>query len=217
VTPTKSKPARAPSEAEGGGTPSTRDAIREAAVKIFFENGYSAATVREIASELGIKAGSIYNHYPSKQQILVDLMTGTLAELTERVDEAVASATTPTEALRAAIIQHVSFHRNRYREAFVADTELRSLEPDAFREFAKQRTAYERRIQRILEEGHKSGEFEVSDVRVVSYAIITACSAVPTWFKPAGRLTIDQVGEIYSDLILNGLLRRSGGTRRRKR
>lgn len=191
-----------------GTTTSTRDAIRDAAVKIFFERGYSAATVREIASELGIKAGSIYNHYTSKQEILVDLMVRTLDELIVGLDEAIAECNSPTDALRAAIVHHVLFHRTRHREAFVADTELRSLEPEPYQAFTKQRTAYERRIQKILDEGQDQGEFAITDVRVVSYAIITACSAVPTWFRPAGRRTIDQVGEIYADLILRGIVTR---------
>jgi AcrR family transcriptional regulator len=207
MSASRSKTARsaARESAPAPAQPSTREAIQQAAVKLFFERGYSAATVREIASELGIKAGSIYNHYASKQQILVDVMEQTLGELTEGLDRAIAGSDTPTQAMRAAIVHHVVFHRTRHREAFVADSEMRSLEPDVYERMAKQRRQYERKIQKILSDGQKNGEFEVSDARVVSYAIITACSAVPSWFKPAGRLTIDQVGEIYADLIVKGL------------
>lgn len=196
------KSAKAPS-------PSTREAIRQAAVKVFFERGYSAATVREIAAELGFKAASIYNHYDGKQQILVEVMESTLAELTAGLDEVIAASANPAAAMRAAIVHHVVFHRNRYREAFVADTEMRSLEPDAYERMSKGRRAYERRIQKILSQGQENGEFDVPDARVVSYAIITACSAVPSWFKPGGRRPIEDVGSIYADLILRGLLIRS--------
>lgn len=177
-------------------------------MKVFFERGYSAATVRQIAAELGIKAGSIYNHYTGKHHILVDIMDQTLAELRAGIDEAIAASATPTEAIKAVIVHHVLFHRTRYREAFVADTEMRSLEPDTFRRIARERRAYERRIQKILSDGQESGEFQVTDVRVVSFAIITACSAVPSWFRPSGRMTIDEVGAIYADLVVRGILTR---------
>lgn len=186
-----------------------RDAIRAAAVKTFYERGYAAATIRQIAAELGIQGGSLYNHYASKQEILLDVMVQTNDELLAGLDAAIADAPDAIAALRAAIVFHVAFHRDRHQEAFLTDNELRNLEPENYPTVAKQRKAYERRIQRILEQGQESGEFEVADTRVVSYAIITACSAVPSWFKPKGRLTIDEVGETYASLILGGVLRRS--------
>jgi AcrR family transcriptional regulator len=49
---------------------STKGKIRDAAIRLFSQNGYDAVSMRDIAAEVGIKAASIYNHFPSKRDIL---------------------------------------------------------------------------------------------------------------------------------------------------
>lgn len=48
----------------------TRDVIFDRSIELFSTCGYENVSMREIASEVGIKAASIYNHYVSKQEIL---------------------------------------------------------------------------------------------------------------------------------------------------
>jgi AcrR family transcriptional regulator len=52
---------------------STREKIMDAAIRLFSDRGYSQVTMRDIAGMVGIKAASIYNHFPSKRSILVSL------------------------------------------------------------------------------------------------------------------------------------------------
>lgn len=47
----------------------TKQKIIETALTLFSERGYDAVSVGEIAEAVGIKAPSLYNHYPSKQAI----------------------------------------------------------------------------------------------------------------------------------------------------
>ena len=49
---------------------STKEKIMDAAIVLFSEKGYDNVSMRDIAGEVGIKASSIYNHFPSKQDIL---------------------------------------------------------------------------------------------------------------------------------------------------
>jgi AcrR family transcriptional regulator len=51
-------------------TPSTKERIMDAAIRLFSDTGYDAVSMRDIAAEVGIKAASIYNHFPSKRDIL---------------------------------------------------------------------------------------------------------------------------------------------------
>jgi len=54
-------------KAEGKGT---KEAILDSAIELFSQKGYTETSMREIAVLAGIKPGSIYNHYASKQEIL---------------------------------------------------------------------------------------------------------------------------------------------------
>ena len=48
----------------------TKEKIMSAAIMLFSDNGYDKVSMRDIAAEVGIKAASIYNHFPSKEDIL---------------------------------------------------------------------------------------------------------------------------------------------------
>ena len=51
-------------------TYSTKEKIMDSAILLFSDRGYELVSMRDIARTVGIKASSIYNHYPSKRDIL---------------------------------------------------------------------------------------------------------------------------------------------------
>jgi len=57
-----------------------REDILRSAGSVFSAKGYAAATVDEIAHEAGIAKGSVYNYFPSKQDILTQLFQSTAAK-----------------------------------------------------------------------------------------------------------------------------------------
>ena len=59
----------------------TRDAILDAAKVLIAERSYGAVSMRDIASAVGIRQSAIYNHFPSKQAILGDLMMAHMERL----------------------------------------------------------------------------------------------------------------------------------------
>ncbi len=66
-----------------------RDAILEAAKSVFFERGYHTATMDRIAEEVELSKGSLYLHFPSKEELYISLLVEGLAELCKRFDQAV--------------------------------------------------------------------------------------------------------------------------------
>ena len=107
--------------------------------------------------------------------------------------------------MRAAVRSHVRFHLNRQKETFIANSELRGLTPDHYREIVGQRDEYEQIFQHIILEGCQSGAFASIDVKILSYAILTLCNAGAIWFKPEGRMPVDAIADIYETFVLRGL------------
>ena len=52
----------------------------------------------------------------------------------------------------------------------------------------------------------EEGIFHPRDVKVTSYAIIAMCTEVGAWFRPGGRLSVQQVIAVYRELIANGVV-----------
>jgi AcrR family transcriptional regulator len=113
----------------GSHGPKTMEAIRKAGLRLIFEHGYAAMSLRQLAAEVGIQSGSLYNHISTKQELLFDLIRDHINELLRQLDRALQEKQRPVDKLRAFTAFHVTYHMTRKREVFIANSELRSLEP----------------------------------------------------------------------------------------
>lgn len=191
-------------------TRSVREKIRAAAVQLFAEMGYHAAPLRDIASLAGIQAASIYYHYPSKQALLVEIMDTYMRQLNASLERILAQPTGVEERLYEATANHIRLHTTYKAEFFIIDTEIRALEGENREKILALRDHYEHLLQSLLQEGIDQGVLRPTDVKVTSYAVIAMCTEVSSWFRSPGRLTVQQVIDIYSQLITQGLLLKSG-------
>jgi AcrR family transcriptional regulator len=191
--------------------PSTAELIRSSAIDLFFEHGYEATSLRAIAGEVGIQVGSLYNHLTSKENLLYSIMSTIMEDLLREFDARLASANDSDERLRAAIEVHVFFHTARAREVFIGNSELRSLTPAHRRKVVKLRDQYEERFIDIIEKGVADGSFQAPDPKITAWAILAVGTSTSTWFRPDGRLQLEDIASLYTDLILNGLA--TGGVR----
>ena len=185
---------------------SVRDKILAAAVQLFAEYGYHAATMRDIAQIAGIQAASIYYHYPSKQTLLVEIMETHMRKLNANLERIVSKPHEVQQRLYEAISNHILLHTTYKSEFFIIDTEIRALEGDNRGKILAMRDYYEDLIQGLLHEGMEQGVLYQTDVKISSYAIIAMCTEVAQWFRPSGRLNVQQVIEIYFQMITKGLL-----------
>ncbi|WP_166295875.1 MULTISPECIES: TetR/AcrR family transcriptional regulator [unclassified Bradyrhizobium] len=189
----------------GSHGPTTLEAIRKAGVRLIFERGYEAMSLRQLAAEVGIQAGSLYNHISTKQELLFDLVQDHINDLLRELDLALEGKADPVEKLRAFVAFHVSYHMTRKREVFIANSELRSLEPKNYDAVVALRGAYEQRLAQILADGVAEGVFEVVDIQVGTFAIIAMLTGLCTWYRPGGRLTRDAIIAAHEKLVLSGV------------
>jgi len=185
---------------------SVRDKILAAAVQMFAEYGYHAATMRDIAQIAGIQAASIYYHYPSKQALLVEIMDYHMRQLNTNLERIISKSCTIQRCLYDAISNHIQLHTTYKSEFFIIDTEIRALEGENRGKILALRDHYEDLIQGLLRIGMEQGVLRKTDVKISSYAIIAMSTEVAQWFRPAGRLSVQQVIEIYFQMITEGLL-----------
>ncbi|UCD78108.1 MAG: TetR family transcriptional regulator [Desulfobacterales bacterium] len=182
-----------------------KEKIKKSAIKLFYKKGYFATSMSTIARAIGIQKSSIYHHYPTKEDILLDIFKTTMNDLQDMLRNKLDAAKGTREKMQAAIYCHTIFHIERQQEAIIADSELRGLTARNYKKIIQMRDDYEKQIQRVLEEGVADGIFADLDIKVISYAILSMCTGVCTWFKKTGRLSKEEVADIYAVLILKGL------------
>src|SRR5215472_5685248 len=114
------RPARRPRVDYGRhGGMATLDEIVSAAAKVFRTKGYHAATVRDIADEVGILKGSLYHHFDSKEELLYLVVKEPIAQMYRAIGEIAAAEGTATEKLRRAISAHLEAFDRHYPHLFV--------------------------------------------------------------------------------------------------
>ena len=148
--------------------PKTMEAIRKAGLRLIFEHGYEAMSLRQL-------------------------------------DLALEDKERPEEKLRAFVAFHVTYHLTKKREVFIANSELRSLEPRNYEAIVALRGAYEQRLAEILSEGVTEGEFEVVDIQVATFAILALLTGLTTWYRPGGRLTKEAIVAAHEKLVLSSV------------
>src|SRR6266568_4939692 len=185
---------------------SVRENVRAAAIQLFAEYGYHAAPLRDIARMAGIQAASIYYHYANKEALLVEIMETHMRQLNANLERILHEYHDPQQRLYEAITNHIRLHTTFKSEFFIIDTEIRALEGENRGKILALRDQYESLLQKLLREGMEQGILRQTDVKVSSYAIIAMCTEVAAWFRPSGRLTVQQVIDIYSQMVTEGLL-----------
>jgi len=179
-----------------------RTDVCDAALALFAERGYHGTSMKDIAEAVGMRAPSLYNHVGAKQELLVEIMEATLAELQGLHDAAVDSTRDVAEALRRAVEAHVRYHARHPLQVRVGNRDLPALAPANRERVIGMRRRYARSWQALLQRGADEDRFDLPDARLASYAILEMGIGVATWFRPDGRLSEDVVVCHYGDMAL---------------
>ena len=174
--------------------------IRDAALQLFSRHGYAAVSMRQIAAEVGVQAGALYNYTPDKQSLLFGLMQRHMQELL---------AARAARGLKGGALAqledftrfHIRFHLERQDAVFISYMELRNLTPENFATIETLRRSYEDALEAILRAGLQEGVFSVPDTKIATLAVVAMLTGVNTWYRAGGRLTLPQVEAIYWDMV----------------
>lgn len=191
----------------------TPDAARRlliAAVEAFAERGYHATTTRDIAGRAGMSPAALYIHYKTKEELLHRISRIGHDKALEILDTAACGPGTAAERLDVAVRAFVRWHAAHHTTARVVQYELDALGPEHRSEIVALRRRSDAAIRRILFDGVAAGEFDVPDVPGTTLAVLSLCIDVARWFSTEGRRTPDEVGALYSGLVLRMVAARPG-------
>jgi AcrR family transcriptional regulator len=185
---------------------SRSDEIQSAAIELFYKQGYSATSLKEIADMVNLRAPSLYNHIESKQKLLQDIMFDGIDSLIAAFDEAVAQSDDVLEKVRLASQALVRHNIRRQKQAYVNTYEIPSLEGESRDELIRRRRSYIDRWVKLIESGVSGGLIVVSEPMLTTFNIIDLGAGLSRWYRPGGRWTEEKLVAHYGRLTLSMLV-----------
>lgn len=186
---------------------SGRDRITDAAAELFLHRGYAQTTLRDIAAAAGIKAGSIYYHFDSKEALLLDILQRGISAMEEafRVAAAETREADGGQRIRAHIRGHLSalFDHGPYTTNHVSAFHIA---PDSVRAAViPDRDRYERLWTDLLTDLQHGGEI-ASDIPLglSRLALFGSMNFAVEWFDPA-RGNLDELVDVIARQFWQGV------------
>ncbi|HEY3735907.1 MAG TPA: TetR/AcrR family transcriptional regulator [Jatrophihabitans sp.] len=183
-----------------------RELILSAAAEMFARRGLRATTVRSIADAVGVLSGSLYHHFPSKDAIIDEVLTGYLDTIRSRYEVVVASGKKPAEMLHDLVVTSLEIVEEQpYATAIYQNESQYLLEHPTFREIHEAATEVQRTWLRVIEAGVLDGSFR-NDIppRIFHRLIRDAVWLSIRWYRPGGPHTTLQLAEYITALFLEG-------------
>lgn len=191
-----------------GGT-SLQNRIADAAIELFYEQGATATSVRDITSACGLTPGALYNHFSSKQQLLYMLIRDIHVRADEGLEAAIEAAPPQPRAQLAAAVRFMVWRAAGPRkQSHVANREYTRL-PRATRDEIKAiRRRMRARFADILIAGVQTGELTLpgsqdrTAAALTATAIATLCANISEWTRENYPVPMSDLQDRYVEMAL---------------
>lgn len=173
------------------------------AATLFRQDGFDKTTVRDLAKAIGIQSGSLFHHYPNKQEILKQVMQQAILLNTHRVNLTLSLNETIPDKLQALILCEL--------QAILLDTgaqmavlifEWRSLCKEHQATLLALRDEYEQKWLLLLTQAQNQGLIDI-EPRILRHLLTGAISWSINWYKTSGDISLEQLSKMTLQMALN--------------
>lgn len=185
---------------------SRKTQIDHTATALFRARGYAATSMRELATALGLEAGSLYSHIKSKEEILHRVCFGLADNFFASFAQATADSSAPVATqLRQAIEAHVRVLTRDSAASAVFLHEWRHLSEPGRTEFLALRDRYEAGFRKLIAQGIADGQLHTPDAAFAALTLLASLNWLPSWYRPDGKLSPDEIAHRLAEQLLNGM------------
>jgi len=180
--------------------------IYSTASSMFSERGYPATTVRDIARELNMQAGSLYAHIGSKEDVLWEIVERAALQFIGTVAPIAESNARPAEKLREMVRAHVRVVADNLDDATIFLHEWKFLGEKRRAWVNERRNLYEGFYRQVIEDGVRSGDFYPhTDAKMAALLVLSSVNWLPQWYRPSGPLSPEEIADNFTQTILRGM------------
>jgi AcrR family transcriptional regulator len=185
-----------------------KEQIYSTARILFRERGYQATTVRDIAREMNMQAGSLYAHIDSKEDVLWEIVNRAADQFLAAAEPIAASDLSPADKLHALVRAHVRLVADNLAEATTFLHEWKFLGEARRASITERRRRYEAIYRQVIEQGIASGDFSPTDPKMAALLVLSAVNWMPQWYNPSGHLSPEEIADSFCDLVQSGISQR---------
>jgi len=185
----------------------TRQRTLDAAARVFANQGYADASLRDIAEAAGTKAGSLYYHFSSKDELVEEVLRAAITEIHEHVRQAVdalGADAHPADRLQEAIRAHTEsvIERTDYAKALLRIT---GQLPEPIRtDYNRYSRDYGEYWGNLFQQAADAGEIRADlDLTVARLLIIGAMNWTVEW--PASMWSPATIATTLNRMLFEGI------------
>jgi AcrR family transcriptional regulator len=193
-------------------SPARKSEIRKRAARVFAEQGYDRASIRDVAKATEMSLAGLYYYYRGKDEILFDIQHVAFATLLEAHAEALAGVKDPEEKLACVVAAHLAFFSDNIAEMKVMSRESEQLTGEYAERIGEFRRRYVRLVRGILDELGKEHVLRDVPTSVAVFVLFGMMNWMYTWYDPERDGNAADLGRAVKDIFLHGLI--SDGTSR---
>ncbi|MEE1765494.1 MULTISPECIES: TetR/AcrR family transcriptional regulator [unclassified Streptomyces] len=204
--PTKKKPPTTAGD-KPPAAPARRRELLDRAATVFADLGYNATTVRRIADDVGMLAGSLYYYFESKDAMLEEILRTFLDELWEGYDAVLDAELRPRETFEALVVESFrAIDRHRAAVAIYQNEAKKLVAQDRFQFLDASQRKFEKAWLTTLERGVAAEEFRADlDTRLTYRFVRDTVWVAASWYRPGGRLGPEEIARQYLSMVLEGI------------
>jgi len=156
------------------GMKTKKEIFFENTLKLVYEKGFKATTVRDIAKNLNFEVPNVYNYIASKEAFLEAFIFNIFQEFNSHIDDILESSFPPKDKLKYVVSKHVQFTiKEPYQVAlFVYD--WRNLSEPKLSEFKNLREKYLSKVGSIISQGIEEGQFRPMNVEIATFLVFSS-------------------------------------------
>ncbi|AFL81253.1 transcriptional regulator [Aequorivita sublithincola DSM 14238] len=183
-----------------------KEEIIVTAARLFYEKGYKAISMRDIAAAMDIKAASLYNHIKSKQEILSEIILKVAEEFTVGMECVVAENSSAIKKIEKVIELHIDITVNHSEALAALNNDWMHLEELDLNAFVMMREDYEQNFRKIIKQGIDTGELKPHHPEVILFSILSTLRTLYLWYQKRGKLDVNILKKDMISVLINGIV-----------
>ena len=183
----------------------TKDIIIKESIKLFYRNGYSKTSVRDIVKAARITNSSLYNHFTSKEEILYTIIQRIGDDILGVLTPIVNSDNHPQDKLSQMIFQMIVNFKDRKKEVKIYLDEAGNLNSKLSEKIRRQHRLIYEYYKKPICDLEESGLIKTSNKSVVTFAGLSLVNWCYRWFRDDGLTSIEEAAQFLIDIYLKGI------------